>query len=91
MMKNINLTNGLIFSQEVLLALIKKGISREESYELVQKNAMQSWEKKCSFKELLYKDYNIMKHLSKTEIDELFNLDKVLININKIYKRIGLK
>ena len=39
----------------------------------------------------LYKDYNIMKHLSKTEIDELFNLDKVLININKIYKRIGLK
>ena len=90
-MKNINLTNGLIFSQEVLLALIKKGISREKSYELVQKNAMQSWEKKCSFKELLYKDNNIMKHLSKSEVDELFNLDKVLININKIYKRIGLK
>ena len=91
MLKNINLTNGLIFSQEVLLALIKKGISREESYELVQKNAMQAWEKKCSFKKLLYKDNNIIKHLSKTEIDELFNLDKILININKIYKRIGLK
>ena len=91
MLKNINLTNGLIFSQEVLLALIKKGISREESYELVQKNAMQAWEKKCSFKKLLYKDNNIIKHLSKTEIDELFNLDKILININKIYKRIGIK
>ena len=91
MMKNINLTNGLIFSQEVLLALIKKGISREESYELVQKNAMQAWDKKISFKELLFKDNNIMKHLSKSEVDELFNLDKILININKIYKRIGIK
>ncbi|SVD03602.1 uncharacterized protein METZ01_LOCUS356456, partial [marine metagenome] len=90
MMKNINLTNGLIFSQEVLLALIKKGISREESYELVQKNAMQAWDKKISFKELLFKDNNIMKHLSKSEVDELFNLDKILININKIYKRIGI-
>jgi adenylosuccinate lyase len=85
------LTNGLIFSQEVLLALVKKGISREKSYEMVQNNAMQSWEKRCSFKDLLFKDKEVMSILSKSEIEELFNLDKIMININKIYKRIGLK
>jgi len=91
MMKNINLTNGLIFSQEVLLALVKRGVTREKSYAMVQKNAMKSWDKKCDFKTLLYKDKDIMNILTKTEIDSLFNLEKILININKIYKRIGLK
>tara|TARA_B100000902_G_scaffold396021_1_gene455974 strand:- start:1398 stop:2690 length:1293 start_codon:yes stop_codon:yes gene_type:complete len=90
MMKNINLTNGLIFSQEVLLALIKKGISREDSYKIVQKNAMKAWENKCSFKDLLFKDKKIMSYLTEKEIDNLFDLDKVMVNINKIYKRIGI-
>ena len=90
MMKNINLTKGLIFSQEVLLALIKSGMVREEAYELVQKNAMQVWKEKKDFKDLLKKDRLIMKFLSKNQIDELFDLNKILININKIYKRIGL-
>ena len=90
MMKNINLTNGLIFSQEVLLALVKKGISREKSYKMVQNNAMKSWEKRCSFKDLLFKDKEVMSVLSKNEIEKLFNLDKIMVNINKIYKRIGL-
>ncbi len=90
MMKNINLTNGLIFSQEVLLALIKKGISREDSYKIVQKNAMKAWENKCSFKGLLFKDKRIMSYLTEKEIDNLFDLDKVMVNINKIYKRIGI-
>ena len=90
MMKNINLTNGLIFSQEILLALVKKGVSREDSYKMVQNNAMKAWEKRCSFKDLLFKDKKVMSLLSKKEIDALFNLDKIMININKIYKRIGL-
>ena len=90
MMKNINLTNGLIFSQEVLLALIKKGISREDSYKIVQNNAMKAWENKCSFKDLLFKDKKIMSYLSEKEVENLFDLDKVMININKIYKRIGI-
>ena len=90
MMKNINLTNGLIFSQEVLLALIKKGISREDSYKIVQKNAMKAWENKCSFKDLLFKDKKIMSYLTEKEIENLFDLDKVMVNINKIYKRIGI-
>ncbi len=90
MMKNINLTNGLIFSQEVLLALIKKGLKREDAYKVVQKNAMKVWKENCDFKNELYNDDEVTKHLSKKEIDELFDLNKILINIKKIYKRIDL-
>ena len=91
MMKNINLTNGLIFSQEVLIALIKKGLKREDAYKIVQKNAMKVWEEKCDFKELLLNDKVITKYINKDDLDKLFNLDKIMININKIYKRINLK
>jgi len=90
MMKNINLTNGLIFSQEILLALIKKGLKREDAYKIVQKNAMKVWEEKCDFKNELCNDDIVCKYLSKKEIDKLFNLEKILKNINKIYKRIKL-
>ena len=90
MMKNINLTKGLIFSQEVLLALVKSGITREDAYEIVQKSAMKVWKEKKDFKELLKQDKQITERLSDKEIDNLFNLDKILININKIYKRIGM-
>ena len=90
MMKNVNLTNGLIFSQEVLLALIKKGLKREDAYKVVQKNAMKVWEENCDFKNELYNDDEVTKHLSKKEIDELFDLNKILINIKKIFKRIDL-
>lgn len=90
MMKNLNLTNGLIFSQEVLLQLIQKGASREDAYKLVQKNAMQVWEHKVDFKKLLKEDPDISKLLSNSEIESLFDLNKILININKIFERLGL-
>ena len=90
MMKNLNLTNGLIFSQEVLLKLIQKGVSREDAYKLVQKNAMKVWEQKIDFKELLKNDTNISELLSVQEIDSLFDLNKILININKVFERLGL-
>ena len=90
MMKNINLTNGLIFSQEVLLLLIKKGITREKAYKLVQKNAMKVWSEKKDFKELLKLDKEILNLVNENEIDSLFDLDKVLVNINKIFKRLDL-
>ena len=90
MMKNINHTNGLIFSQEVLLALIKKGVTREDAYQIVQKNAMKSWNEGLDFKNLLYGDNDVSKFLKNKEIDELFDLDKIMVNINKIYKRIGI-
>ena len=91
MMKNLNMTNGLIFSQEVLLILVQKGISREDAYKLVQKNAMQVWEKNKDFKTLLKSDKDILNLLSENEIDSLFDLNKILVNINKVFERLDLK
>ena len=90
MMENINSTNGLIFSQEVLLALIKKGITREESYSLVQRNAMKSWDEKSNFLNNLKNDSEVMGLIDESELEKLFDLDKVLININKIFERLKL-
>mgnify|MGYP006143153797 FL=1 len=91
MLKNLNKTGGLIFSQEVLLALIKKGITREKSYALVQRNAMQVWENQKDFKTLLKADIEIMNLMSEPEIDDLFDLQKVMKNINKVFERLNLK
>ena len=91
MMKNLDKTGGLIYSQEVLLALVKKGITREESYAMVQRNAMQVWELGKNFKLLLKSDKDISELLTEDEIDELFDLNKILININKVYKRLELE
>jgi len=90
MQRNLNLTNGLIFSQEVLLALTKKGMKREEAYASVQKHAMEVWRTKNNFKDLLKSDSNIMKYLSNTELDELFDLKKCIRNVDYIFKRVGL-
>ncbi|MDP6570421.1 MAG: adenylosuccinate lyase [Candidatus Marinimicrobia bacterium] len=90
MLKNLNKTGGLIFSQEVLLALVKKGATREDAYALVQRNAMQVWEEQKDFKELLKNDTEIMDLLHEGEIDALFDLNKVMTNINKVYKRLDL-
>jgi len=90
MLKNINLTKGLVFSQEVLLALVKKGATREDAYKLVQDNAMKVWSERIDFKQLLYNDDKVIQYLSKKEIDSLFDLKKILININKIYKRLKI-
>tara|TARA_B110001454_G_scaffold215614_1_gene237387 strand:- start:1534 stop:2832 length:1299 start_codon:yes stop_codon:yes gene_type:complete len=91
MLKNLNKTGGLIFSQEVLLALIKKGATREDAYAMVQRNAMQVWDEQKDFKKLLKGDGEIIALLNENEIDNLFDLNKVMININKIYKRLELK
>ena len=90
MMKNLNKTGGLIFSQGVLLALVKKGATREDAYAMVQRNAMQVWETQKDFKMLLNSDKEIMELLNAEEIDSLFNLEKIMKNINKIYKRLEL-
>ena len=90
MRKNLELTGGLIFSQEVLLALVRKGATRENAYAMVQRNAMQVWEKKKFFKSLLKVDEDISLLLNDDEIDELFDLSKVMKNINKVYKRLEI-
>ena len=91
MMRNLEKTGGLIFSQSVLLALVRKGITREEAYKLVQKNAMQSWTKGKDFVTLLKKDKDIRKLLSAGEIDKTFKLKTQFKNIDRIFKRVFKK
>jgi len=91
MMRNLEKTEGLIFSQSVLLALVDKGIAREEAYKLVQKNAMQSWTKGKNFLALLKKDKKISALLKKNEIEKIFNLKAQFKNIDIIFKRIFKK
>ena len=91
MMRNLEKTGGLIYSQSVLLALVRKGITREEAYKLVQKNAMQSWTTGKGFLKLLKKDKDIKKLLSVAEIDETFKLKTQFKNIDRSFKRVFKK
>ncbi len=88
MMKNLNLTRGLIFSQSVLLALVDKGVAREDAYRMVQRNAMQVWEKGKDFLPLLKKDKNIKKYLSDKELEKVFDLKAQFKNMDRIFKRV---
>jgi adenylosuccinate lyase len=74
MLENINGSHGLHCSQRVLLRLVEKGLSRENAYRLVQKNAMKSWRQKKGFRELLRKDPLIKKYILSGELDELFDM-----------------
>ncbi|MGH7885907.1 MAG: adenylosuccinate lyase [Thermodesulfobacteriota bacterium] len=86
--KNIWLTRGLVFSQKVLLKLINKGLTREKSYSLVQKNAMKCWKEKAEFKELLKADGEIMKILDESEINSCFDISCDLKNVDYIFKKV---
>jgi adenylosuccinate lyase len=91
MLRNIEKTHGLIFSQRVLLALVEeKGLSRENAYELVQRNAMEAWQTGTNFRELLLKDGEITNLFSVAEIDDLFNFNYHLKYVDHIYQRFGL-
>jgi adenylosuccinate lyase len=90
MMRNLNLTGGLIFSQEVLLALTRKGMKREDAYAAVQRHAMETWQTKKNFKDLLTGDPAIMKHLSRKELDELFDIQRSLRHVDYIFGCVGL-
>lgn len=88
MRENINKSYGLYCSQKVLLRLVEKGLSRNNAYRLVQKNAMKSWSKRKSFKETLKNDTLVKKYLSASEIESLFNLSHYTKNVNYIFKRV---
>jgi adenylosuccinate lyase len=88
MMRNIGLTRGLIFSQQVLLKLIEKGITREEAYRIVQSNAMQVWKTEQEFHALLLDDKRVTTLLSPEEVASCFDLESYLRNIDYIYKKV---
>lgn len=88
MEKNIWLTRGLIFSQKVMLKLVEKGMSREDAYKLVQRNAMRTWKEKADFRELLLGDRQVAGLLTKEEITECFDLTADLKNVDRIFERV---
>ena len=90
MKKNLNLTRGLIFSQRVMLALIEKGLSRQQAYELVQRNAMKAWKGNKNFLTLLKSDAEVTAKLPETELEPLFDENYYLRYIDDIFKRLGL-
>jgi len=90
MRRNLELTQGLIFSQRILLALIDKGLNREEAYEMVQRNAMEAWQEKKSFLSLLEADNRITAHLTKAELESLFDYNYYLKYVDSIFERLGL-
>lgn len=88
--KNLELTNGLIFSQKVLLKLIEKKMRREDAYRIVQNIAMKCWKEKISFYELVKKDKDAMKHLSIKELDKIFSSDVLNKKVDFIFNRVGI-
>ncbi len=93
MLENFDNLGGLVFSQQVLLLLTQKGLSREKSYAIVQKNAMKVWDSPTEkrenlFKKLLSKDIEVLEKVSKEEIDNLFDYNYHTKNIDLIFKRV---
>ena len=85
---NIQATRGLIFSQSVLLALTRKGVSREEAYQLVQRNSLRAWNDGLDFKGLVLSDADIRKSLTAEEIEQCFSLDPYVDKIDYIFERV---
>ncbi|TAE25475.1 MAG: adenylosuccinate lyase [Candidatus Kapaibacterium sp.] len=90
MRKNLDLTCGLTFSQTVLLELAQRGVSRENAYAMVQRNAMKTWEQRTPFLEFLKNDPEIMQHFTPQELDEICAPEKSLKNVDAIFARCGL-
>ncbi|MDD5448146.1 MAG: adenylosuccinate lyase [Actinomycetota bacterium] len=88
MRENIDMTNGLVFSEKVLLSLIKKGLTRQEAYEIVQRNAMRASEGEGNFKEMLLRDEEVREHLDLPEIEACFDVGEALSNISAIFERL---
>ncbi len=88
MKANMDRSYGLYNSQGVMLALVGKGMTREDAYALVQKNAMESWKRGAGFMDLLMKDRSITRRLAKAEIKKIFDLKYYLRNVDYIFKRV---
>ena len=88
MLKNLNITNGMIFSQRVMLELTKYGFTREKAYKIVQSNAQNSWKKNISLYESLTKDLMVNKKISNNELKKMFDINYHVKRINIIFKRV---
>ena len=90
MWANVESSRGLIFSQRTLLALVDKGLAREDAYKVVQRNAMRSWDENLDFRDLLKSDPEAQSYLSREEMEEIFDYDYYTRYIDDTFQRIGL-
>ncbi len=88
MIQNINLTKGLIFSQEIMLELTKSGLSREKSYKIVQSYSKKCFSENTNLFDLISKDKFIMSKISKSKLNSIFNYSSHFKNVNLIFKRV---
>src|SRR5205085_9504842 len=88
MLRNLNSTGGLVFSGQLLLDLVEQGVSREDAYRIVQRNAMRAWNEDKNFRELVAGDPEISKRVPSEQIDRAFNLKRQLRNVDKIFARV---
>ena len=88
MRQNLELTRGLIFSQQILIALAMRGVNRQTAYNIVQKQAMRAWKGKKDFKELVLNDSDIRNYLKPQEIETLFDVKAQLRHVDTIFARV---
>jgi len=88
MKENLELTHGLIYSGELLLALVEKNVTREDAYRWVQRNAMRVWDEGGTFKEKVQTDPDIQKTLAKQDIEHVFDSERLLKNVDRIFTRV---
>ena len=88
MAENLELTHGLVYSGELLLELVAKGITREEAYRWVQRNAMRVWDEGGTFKDKVLGDADIVKLCGKKDIEKVFDSTRLLKNVDRIFERV---
>lgn len=87
---NLEKTLGLTFSQRLMLALVEKGLRREQAYEMAQRNALISWQEKTDYRKLIKADQEIAEYLTDAELEEIFDWQAYLKHIDQIFQRAGL-
>ena len=90
MWANVESSRGLIFSQQTLLALVDRGVAREEAYKIVQRNAMRAWDENGDFRDLLKADGEALAHLSTSEMEQIFDYSYYTRYVDDTFQRIGL-
>jgi adenylosuccinate lyase len=91
MIANLSKTRGLIYSQRILLELMKKGLTRDTAYEIIQACAMQVWQESTEFKDVLFRDRRVRKYLSQNEINACFDIKYYIRHRDRIFKQAGIK
>ncbi len=90
MLQNIEMTNGLVFSQKVLIALLGSGLSRERSYEIVQNCAMKSWDDGSDFRQLLREEPDVRSHINEVDLESIFDYKDYMRYVDNSFDRLGL-